>query len=103
MAKCTVCEGEMLKVKGCSNHVYLLNDNTRVKPVRVGEPGDWLFGEEEGRCSDCNASIGETHHIGCDTERCSICKGQFITCDCNYSEKILVTTSNWKHSENNIN
>ncbi|MEQ2529151.1 hypothetical protein WMO40_20980 [Bacillaceae bacterium CLA-AA-H227] len=90
MAKCSVCEGEMRKVKGCSNHIYLLNDGTRVNPIKVGAPEDPYFSDERERCGDCNAAIGETHHIGCDVEICRLCGGQFAYCDCDYSDRIVV-------------
>lgn len=34
-------------------------------------------------CSDCCAMYGGYHHFGCDVERCPICGGQQISCDCN--------------------
>ncbi len=43
---------------------------------------------KKSRCGDCDVKEGELHELGCDMERCSICGGQFISCDCNY-ERLL--------------
>ena len=35
-------------------------------------------------CRDCGAKPGDLHQHGCDTERCAMCGGQSLTCDCVY-------------------
>lgn len=41
---------------------------------------DWS--NEFHRCHDCQAVPGTYHSDGCDTQRCPLCKGQRMCCDC---------------------
>ena len=41
-------------------------------------------GYQESPCHDCNTPLGGYHHPGCDNERCPICGGQLISCDCEF-------------------
>lgn len=38
-------------------------------------------------CHDCGAKPGEVHADGCDTERCSVCGGQYMCCACEGHDK----------------
>lgn len=64
MAICDGCDQEMKTADSC------ISDGTEVE----------TYGDQ--RCHDCNVAPGGTHHWGCDTERCTVCKGQLLVCAC---------------------
>lgn len=70
----------------CDQAVYELETGEVVERVRYGsELEDW--GAASGLlCHDCNAAPGHLHHVGCDVERCRLCGGQVLGCDCPYGE-----------------
>lgn len=52
------------------------------EPIKVGDEGDWYFGEPNATCGDCGEPYGNQHLPQCDIERCPECGGQLLSCDC---------------------
>ena len=80
MAKCNYCNKDVLIADGCIR-VPVKYKGKEYEPIKVGDPGDFYQGEDS-RCGDCGAKYGHYHHPGCDCERCPVCGGQLISCDC---------------------
>jgi hypothetical protein len=81
-AICKECKQDMLVANGCVPSVVVCGGKTYQR-IKVGGSGDFFEDAPEGtRCGDCGAKVGYYHHPGCDCERCPVCEGQLLSCDC---------------------
>jgi rRNA maturation endonuclease Nob1 len=56
--------------------------------VRYGEEqDDW--GADRQTCHDCGVRKGELHIFGCDVERCPVCGGQVVYCECKFDDELI--------------
>jgi hypothetical protein len=78
-------EGWPAKIEA-AQRIPILTYGTQVFPrVRYGdEQDDW--GADKHSCHDCRVIKGEFHVPGCDAERCPVCGGQLLGCDCSFDE-----------------
>ena len=81
MSKCEDCKQEMSEEhESCTYDVIVIEGNAYKRNTKYHDVNEY--------CHDCNILNGGVHHMGCDMERCPICDGQMISCDCkweNYS------------------
>ena len=71
------------KIKEAQSQLTWRINGKSYQRIRYGaEQDDW--GAEIHPCHDCAVVKGQLHVHGCDVERCPVCGGQVISCDCKY-------------------
>ena len=91
---CLVCGQDMMQSDGCRVAVMY---HCGEQYVRI--PFRGFHGE---RCGDCNALSGNYHHWGCDLERCPVCGGQLISCECMDVECQVIINKKRKDRKANV-
>lgn len=76
MANCSCCDQEMTDAVSCGVEALHV-EGRRVAMVPADEA-----------CGDCLAPMEGMHHLGCDQQRCPLCRGQMISCGCRFDEDI---------------
>ena len=77
-AVCDICKKEMTPNNSGCWSTLVDKDGKKYKRVKYGDEG----GDTSTPCPDCNTKAFGYHHFGCDNERCPVCGGQMIGCDC---------------------
>ena len=81
MAVCSWCDREMRVAMSCSVGALHL-DGKRVDMIPWGRSGR----HEREKCHDCGVAPGGFHHLGCDMQRCPLCRRQMMSCGCRFDE-----------------
>jgi hypothetical protein len=78
MAVCGWCRREMTKASSCS--VVVVHRDGIEMALAPWPP------RRRARCGDCGVLPGGSHHVGCDLQRCPVCRGQMASCGCWFDE-----------------
>jgi len=79
-------------------HLRAMSDDSIQASFTVGsiKIGRICYGDEregwgaDGQpCHDCGVTKGELHTFGCDAERCPVCGGQVIYCECDFDDELV--------------
>ena len=94
MAECEDCKQEMLHSKTCDFDMIRINGKTYKRNTEYTDVNEY--------CHDCGILNGGVHLMGCDIERCPICDGQMISCECDYEGYQLGSTRRAKNAGKDV-
>ncbi len=80
MAKCELCNQDMINSNGCNKKYYQFSDGSILPAIQYGK--DHRIKRLPSRCGDCACKKSNYHHLNCDMEICPKCKNQLTSCDC---------------------
>lgn len=82
MALCSYCMQDMTTAPSCCFEALHRNGvHIALAPHRPSN------GRSRGKaCDDCGVSPCGWHHLGCDLQRCPMCRGQLLSCGCDFDE-----------------
>ncbi len=92
MTLCYFCDREMATADSCTANA--LNHNGRHIPLWPYGRGPF-DGQDGPRCSACGVRRGGYHHPTCDLQRCPICEGHLMSCDCLYEDDYDDDDDDW--------
>jgi hypothetical protein len=83
-AVCSWCRHDMTTALSCTMDALHQKGRHFDVPPYGAEPGRRA---KSDRCGDCGVFRGGWHHPGCDLQRCPVCGGQLLSCECSFDEE----------------
>ena len=83
-AICEDCDQQMIGSKTCNHRLLEFSEH------QVRERNTTYF-DVNDHCHDCGIENkkGNVHHFGCDMERCPLCEGQLLSCECREKYEVI--------------
>jgi len=84
---CLCCNQTMAPEHGCI-FTHIAMNGSEYRRIKAGTENDHI--KEGDICRGCNVGYGQYHHCCCVLERCPICDGRLLSCDCPKRDMFLL-------------